>query len=455
MVITFCKMIEMKRFFLIISVFAGIAASAQTKPMTMKECMEYALEHSSDIEIQRADNSDSRIDRRDAILAAFAPEISAGTAVKYSMGRTPDPNTNIYYKNNTFGNGYSADASIYLFNGFEAINNIKIAKTAVAMGISSEQQTSDKICLAVMEAYTNVVYYTFLTDNLGEQVETAKSAVLRAERQEELGQKGHADVVQLRADLADREYQYVTTDNKRKDAMITLQSLMLWPVDEELIIDTSLSDSEQTLTDPTVKDDIISCALNNNPSALIAKGKLDIARKRLNTAKWQLLPSLSLSAGWDTNYSFAVPKPENTPSFPYMFRNNMGGNVQLTMLLPIDTRLSRLSRISKSRNEVRKAQATYDKTLKDIEAEVMRAINDRDGAARAYLLAERRAETQEESFMLNTRKMEQGLISPIEFRTASDNYINAKAEKIGSQLKLRLAECVVRYYKGISYIDQL
>ena len=164
---------------------------------------------------------------------------------------------------------------------------------------------------------------------------------------------------------------------------------------------------------------------------------------------------LALSAGWNTNYSFAVPKPENTPSFPYMFRKNMGGNVQVTMALPIDTRLARLSRISKSRNEVRKAQATYDKTLKDIEAEVMRAINDRDGAARAYLLAERRAETQEESFMLNTRKMEQGLISPIEFRTASDNYINAKAEKIGSQLKLRLAECVVRYYKGISYIDQL
>ena len=125
------------------------------------------------------------------------------------------------------------------------------------------------------------------------------------------------------------------------------------------------------------------------------------------------------------------------------------------MSVPIWGRMQRHSKIAKQRNALEKASAEYDQKRRDIESEVRRAVQDCEGTATAYLQAQRKSEVQAEAYNLNLKKMEQGLISPIEFRTASDNYINAKAEKIGSQLKLRLAECVVRYYNGISYIDQL
>ena len=131
--------------------------------MNLRQCMEYALQHSSKKVVQRADFDDALLQRRDAILAACTPTVSAGTHAYTNFGRTIDPETNSYISSKSFSNGYSVNAGIMLFDGFSAVNNIKIAKTAVKMGLSREQQLDDEICLSVMQAYYNLVYQAEMT----------------------------------------------------------------------------------------------------------------------------------------------------------------------------------------------------------------------------------------------------------------------------------------------------
>ena len=92
--------------------------------------------------------------------------------------------------------------------------------------------------------------------------------------------------------------------------------------------------------------------------------------------------------------------------------------------------------------------------MREVEAEVLRAIKDRDGAESAYFQAEKRANVQEEAFSHNSRKFELGLISSIEYKTASESYLKAKAERLNALLQFYLKKHVVSYYNGISYIDQ-
>lgn len=91
---------------------------------------------------------------------------------------------------------------IMLFNGFQAINNLKISKTMMEMGLSKDQQAKDGICLTTMEAFYNAVYYAEMVKTIQVQVEAAEKSLALAQKQESLGQKGHADVVQMEADLA-------------------------------------------------------------------------------------------------------------------------------------------------------------------------------------------------------------------------------------------------------------
>lgn len=445
----------MKRFFTISLILLASFRGGAQEPMTLHDCMEFAVSNSTQVRIQQTQTSDARLDRRNAILLAFTPEITAGTYAYGNWGRSLDPETNVYVNTTSFNNGWQAQAGITIFDGFSAVNNIKIAKTSVAMGLSKETQEEDKVCLATMEAYFNVLYYSKLMDILQKQVDNARNSVRLAQRQEELGTKGHADVIEMQANLSEKEYELTSTTNSYKNAMLTLQDVMFWPLDKELVIDTEIASLETLSSDLMTSDEIIGNALAFLPSVNIAKGTLDNALRRLNTAKWQFLPRLNLNGGWSTSY-YTYPGDPTYVTDPYwdQFRNHGGEYLQLSLTIPIYNRLDRHTAVAKKKNELNRASIEYDKAVRDVETEVSKAVQDRDGAEAEMYQSQKNSEVQKEAFNLNSRKFEQGLISSIEFNTASGNYLKAEAEYLYSQLKYQLKRRVVSYYNGTRYIDQ-
>ena len=440
--------------FCVFSVMAlGLAGESQAQEpsriMTLRDCMEYAISNSTKMRIQHAATGDARIARRDAALQAFTPNVNANTYAYYNFGRSIDPETNTYFTQTSFHNSYSVSAGFDLFNGFQAVNNLKISKTGLAISESQEKQAEADICLAVMEAYYNVVYYNRLADVYEEQVDAAELALTKCVRQEELGQKGHADVVQMEADLADRKYDLTNVRNTSKDQLMTLADLMFWPADEELIIETSLP---QWTMEPVSTESVVEYALENNPKVLEASWTMLNAKRDLSTTKWQLMPSVGVYAGWNTSY-YSI-QGSQTKAFRDQFRNNGGEYVEMAMSIPIWGKMQKQSRIAKQRNALEKASAEYDQKRRDIESEVRRSIQDRDGTAAALQQAQHKSEVQAEAYNLNLKKLEQGLISPLEFQTATNNYLKSKADEMNSLFKYLIKNAVVRYYNGTEYINQ-
>ncbi len=453
-----CAMKAKHTFFILMMLVLGAlnpVKAQDTLTLDLKACMHYAVEHSTRMRISQADIRDAQIDRRDAILAAFTPSIDGGTYAYYNFGRSIDPETNTYTVVTSFHNGYSLSAGINLFNGFQAVNNLKITKTAQQMGLTKEQQIEDQLCLATMEAYCNVLYFTELEKALQGQVATAEKALQLATRQEQLGQKSHADVVQVQSDLAERQYLLTTCRNNLNNAVITLKDVMLWPMDEPLKVDESIAQQTLLVTDPVDAPSVVSQAKQTMPSVLLAEGTMKNARVALKTARWLLLPRLSLYGGWSSSY-FTYPGKEGYVPTPYFdqIRDNRGEYIQLSLNIPIYDHLSKHSNIAKKKNAYDRAQAEYEQSLRDVEAEVLRAIADRDGAADALQQAETHAVLQQEAFALNNKRFEQGLISSIEYQTASNNYLNALAEQMNARLQYYIKNSVVSYYKGIPYLDQ-
>ena len=128
--------------------------------------------------------------------------------------------------------------------------------------------------------------------------------------------------------------------------------------------------------------------------------------------------------------------------------------MEVSVSIPIFNRLSRLSTISRKRHALQKATAELDQKKRDVESEVRRAVQDRDGAATAYQQAQHKAEVQAEAYNLNLKKLEQGLISPLEFQTANNNYLKAQADEMNSLFKYLIKQAVVRYYNGVEYVNQ-
>ena len=180
--------IDMKNLFIkcVVAALASavsVCASGQTT-MTLQDCMRYAISNSTKIRIQQAAIGDAQIDRRDAALKLFTPQISAQTYAYYNFGRSIDPQTNTYFNTTSFHNNYGVSAGYDLFDGFQAVNNYRISKTGMLIVDSQEKQVEADICLAVMEAYYNVVYYKRLCDVYEEQVATAEQGLAKARQQD-------------------------------------------------------------------------------------------------------------------------------------------------------------------------------------------------------------------------------------------------------------------------------
>ena len=437
---------------MLMTVLSFTAHAQDSVRMTMRECVSYALEHSAEVRLQQADCRDAQIAHREAILRAFTPTVS-GDAYAYSnFGRSIDPETNTYSTVTSFHNGYGLSAGITLFNGFQAVNNLKITKIAEQSGLTKQQQIEDRLCLAVMEAYCNVLYYTELCNAIRAQVNTAEKAMLSAQRQYDLGQKSYSDVLHTKAELSDREYQLTICSNHLNDAYITLTDVMLYDNQKVLSIDMEWPDSMFGATSSGNLDEAAWAmqAAGRLPRVIIANGEYETARIALKTAKWRLLPSLSLYGGWSSTY-FTYPGKAGYVPAPYwrQIADNGGEYVQLSLSIPIYDRLSRQSEIARRRNEYDRAEARREQAQHEADAEVRRAIADRDGAAEALRQAEQHATLQQELYALSTKQFEQGLISAVEYQTVADNHLNATAEYLHARLTYFVKCEVVRYYAGL------
>ena len=169
------------------------AAPAEAKPMSLDECMRYAVEHSPAVRRQDYTNQNYRQDYIESI-AALVPSVSGSVGASTSFGRSVDPETNTYTDVSNFDNSYSVSGQMPVFAGLTGINTIRAARVMRMQGVEELQLARDQIALETMQAYFDVVYYTESVRLAREQLETSTAELAKSRKMFELGLKSAAAV---------------------------------------------------------------------------------------------------------------------------------------------------------------------------------------------------------------------------------------------------------------------
>ena len=423
--------------------YAAARSQEQPEVWTLHDCMQYAVAHSPEMRLQQATNDDRRIDRREAAFG-FLPTISAGTSGSFNFGRGIDPETNVYTNTTTFSNSYSLSADLDLFNGFSAVNNFRIAKTAV----------QDEICLSVIQAYYNVLYYRGMVDLAREQLEESRKTLEQAKTQAELGLKSYADVLQIESDVAAKDFNLTQQENTLEQGILTLKTAMYYPFEEELpLAEVEPSVLFSAFSHEGNADSIAAAARNYLPAFKAEDLKVRSAEFDLKTAKWSLVPYIYAQGGYNTGYVFDRSYAVNDPFWTQM-NEKQGQYVGIGISIPIFNGLYKYNQIARKRNALATAEANRDIKYQQVEGEIRRAVQDMRGAAKQFISADKKVNALVLSHEANSRKYEEGLMTVIELQTSSNSLLEARAERLNQGLQYLLKERVVMYYKGITYLDQ-
>ena len=408
---------------------------AQEMALTADDCMHYAVEHNHDIRISQLSQDTRRAERTGAI-GAFLPSVNGSIGAQYNFGRAIDPETNTYTNVSTFYNGYSVQATLPVFDGFQRINQLRAAKASLLMGSSQLRAQQDELALQVFEAYCNVLYYQGTVKMAEEKREQSRLTLRQTQVMAEVGQKSEADVAQMEAQLAGDDYEITRQQNELSTALLTLKQLMNYPEEDSLVIageDRSTPNFEEAQT-------------LENPAVAAAAQNVIVAKRRLSMARGALSPSLSISGGISTSYNKMLHT--EATGFRDQLEANRGEYIYASVSIPIFNRLENLTNIRRQRNNLRIAEEELEQKRDELVKLQLQAANDCEGFRKQTLQMQHKVEADSIAARLTTRKYEEGLSSAIDVQTSAATLLESRARLLQCRLMLALKQKLVNYYKG-------
>lgn len=337
----------------------------------------------------------------------------------------------------TFYNGYSVQASLPIFDGFQRINQLRAAKASVLMGNSLLRARQDELALQVYEAFCNALYYQGTVRMAEEKRRQSEMTLHQTRVMAEVGQKSEADVAQMEAQLAADDYEITRQQNELSTALLSLKQLMNYPESDTLMI------TQRNANAQSAPDDVITLEL---PALAAAAQNVVVARRNLGIARGALSPSLSISGGISTSFNKMLHN--ETTGFRDQLSNNRGEYVYASVSIPIFNRLQTITSIRKQRNNLRIAEEELAQKRDELTKLQLQAENDCEGYRKQTLQMLRKVEADSIAARLTTRKYEEGLSSAIDVQTSTATLLESRARLLQCQLMLALKQKLVNYYKG-------
>ena len=454
--------------------------------MSLNDCLVYARDHAFANRSNRLAVEQTKMDKR-IQAASMLPSIGFSTGGDLSFGRGVDPETNTYDTKKTFNNGYSLSMQLPLFDGLVSLNNYRAARMAELIQGKSAENEADQISLAVIKAYYNIMYYSALVEQMESQLASDRHNLAVTERQEQLGTKSGADVDEMKAMVANDEYELLNQQNLRRKAMIELKAQMGMPVNEELRIEQSTKSmkneeffvgAEMPADTSTAQIDSSSFPLPSShkkdssffissqahqlrslhssfklhPRIMQAEYELRRSRYQLRAARGNFMPRISLNGGISTSYYKVLDSDYKAPSFSAQWHNNMGQYVGFSLSLPLFDGLANVNRLKRAKLNYRQQQVELDKTRYEIEREMNEALLNVNAAESEWHAAEARVEAEKQSNRAMQRKYELGGVSALDLYTSNSKLATAHATLVGKRIQTIINKIIYEYYQGVPLI---
>ena len=410
---------------------------------TLEQCIRYAVEHNHDVR-NSAFTLDNYKSERLGAVGALLPSVDASVGARFNYGRSTDPETNITTDINTFNNSYELSASLPVFDGLQRYNDLRAARACVLMGRHGLQAQQDAVAQRVFKAYIDVLYCRGTLAYLQEKREESRSLLKRTKVMEEVGTKGEADVAQMDAVLASDDYEVARQQGALSTAIHQLKQQMNYPIEEVLDIDTiAIGESLPSLDDAS---NIYAAARETNPGVKATEISLRVAKYQYRSSIGSLMPSISLGAGIYTNYSSQMG--QKAEAFSTQFRNHVGKYIYASLYVPIFDCVSGMSRVRRSRNNLRKAREELDYQNTELRRLIEETLVDCNNSYMEVQKMMRKVAADSLATHLTIRKYEEGLATSIDVQTSHITLLQSKALLLQTQLTNIYKKRILEYYKG-------
>ena len=428
----------------------GMNAEEDTpKQWTLRDCIDYALEHNITIQRNRISAESAQEDVKTA-KADFQPSLSGNISQRVVNRPNSARGTIISGDNITtsesktsYNGSYGIDANWTVYNGSKRVNTVKQQKLNNRIAELNVDESENSIEESITQLYVQILYSAEAVKVNESTLEVSRKEFERGQELFNVGSIASSDLAQLEAQVSSDNYQLVTSQATLQDYKLQLKQLLELDGDIEMdLYLPQLSDSNVLIPLPE-KDDVYNTALSLRPE--IEAGKLNVESSDLSIkmARAGYLPTLNLSAGIRSTNANG-----NDFSFSEQVKQNWNNSLGLTLSIPIFDKRQTKSSINKAKLQKQTSQLDLldnKKTLyKTIENLWLAANN----AQQQYVAASQKLKSTETSYSLVSEQFNVGMKNTVELLTEKNNLLSAQQETLQAKYTAILNAGLLRFYQG-------
>lgn len=422
---------------------SGQAQNTSKQAWTLRQCVDYAIEHSINIRQVANATEQNKVDVSTTKWARL-PNLSASANQDWSWGRSKSPKDNSYSDNSSANTGVSLGTNVPVFTGLQLPNQYALAKLNLQAAIEDLNKAREDVAINVTSAYLQVLFNVELSKVAQHQVELSKDQLKRIQGLFEAGKASPSEVAEAQARIAQDQMTAVQADNTHKLSLLDLSQLLELPTPEGFILENPEEELEfGALTPP---DDIYTQALVYKPSIKAAEYRLAGSYKNIRIAQSQFYPQLSFSAGMGSSYY--TLNGESDFGFGRQLKNNLNKYMGFNLSVPIFNRFSTRNRVQMARLQQTDLALQLDNTKKVLYKEIQQAWYNAIAAESKYNSSEVAVKANEESFQLMSEKFNNGKANFVEYNEAKLNLTRALSDKIQAKYDYLFRTKILDFYKG-------
>ena len=419
------------------------------KQWTLRNCIDYALEHNITIRRNRINVESTQEDVKTA-KADFLPSLS-GKISQRIVNRPNSASGTIISGDNittsesktSYNGSYGIDANWTVYNGSKRVNTLKQQQLNSRVAELTVDESENSIEENITQLYVQILYSAEAVKVNESTLEVSRKEFERGQELFNAGSIASSDLAQLEAQVSNDNYQLVTSQTTLQNYKLQLKQLLELDGDFEMDLFLPPLDDSSVLIPLPTKDDVYQTALNLRPEIESSKLNIEASDMNIKISRAGYIPSLSLSAGIGTTNANG-----NDFSFSEQVKQNWNNSIGLTLSIPIFDKRQTKSAVNKAKLQ----RQTSELDLMDNQKTLYKTIESlwlsANSAQQQYVAATQKLKSTQASYALVSEQFNLGMKNTVELLTEKNNLLSAQQETLQAKYTAILNASLLRFYQG-------
>lgn len=421
---------------------SAIPLSAQT--MSLRECVDYAIAHNTNIEQQRLNEENRELTLQTSRFSRL-PSLNASMDQSFGFGRSAQRDGTTVDRNSA-STSFNVSTSVPIFTGFRIPNQIKADKYSLMAATAQLEKARRDVSVQVAGYYLQALYYRGLLEVQRQQVALDEEALSNARILFETGKRPASEVATAEAQVAVSRHSLTEAEGNEMMARLDLMQLLNLQGD---VRDFAIQevDTNSLNADVTPAAQVFASAVEGHPAILAAKYNLESSRYQLKVAKSRLMPDLSLGAGYGTSYYHQFDA--DNMDFSRQLDINGSERIGLSLSVPIFNRFQTRNSVRQARLSILSQELALTQARQSLDKEIQQAYWNAIKARENLASAQKAHASTSLAYQYESEKYAAGRGTAYDLQQARQRMAKSSQDEVQARYEYLMRVKILDFYNGV------